>query len=236
MAGLIRYRASIPLLVAIASQGGDGATAGLDASEAGPEPKRRSLRGHIELHLTKYFSDLFASRDKKRSGSVDSAVFARLLEYSGMNFSAREMEAITHAVGDGSGGKPLAPPVVLTCSYMPVVCGELVSTIVCVILGTIQYQDSIPLLVAIASRASHLDAPGSPAQSLRLHSENSLAQYFEGLFQIRDAEGTGHINAAKLCRLLEYSGMGFSETEMAAISHAVQRDTDGIFIRASIRI
>ena len=35
---------------------------------------------------------------------------------------------------------------------MPVVCGELVSTIVCVILGTIQYQDSIPLLVAIASR------------------------------------------------------------------------------------
>ena len=116
------------------------------------------------------------------------------------------------------------PPVVLTCSYMPVVCGELVCTIVCVILGTIQYQDSIPLLVAIASRASHLDAPGSPAQSLRLHSENSLAQYFEGLFQIRDAEGTGHIDAAKLRRLLEYSGMGFSETELTVIVGAMPAD------------
>ena len=103
----------------------------------------------------------------------------------------------------------------------------------------VQYTGMIPLLVAIAHQGSMPQASvndGSVA-SLRQHSEMHLAQYLGRLFGMREEKGhAGCIREVAFNALLGYSGMGFSETEMAAISHAVQKDTDGIFIRASFRI
>ena len=94
----------------------------------------------------------------------------------------------------------------------------------------VQYKGMIPLLVAIAHQGSMPEASsdGSVA-SPRQHSEARLAQYFDRLFGMREEkEHAGCIRPAAFNALVGYSGINFSESEMAAIRHAVSTmEADG---------
>merc|ERR1719453_332029 len=66
--------------------------------------------------------------------------------------------------------------------------------------------------------------------SPRQHSEARLAQYFDRLFGMRqEKEHAGCIRRAAFNALVGYSGINFSESEMAAIRHAVSTmEADGM--------
>ena len=71
---------------------------------------------------------------------------------------------------------------------------------------------------------------------MRQHSEAWLAQYFERLFGMREEKGhAGCIQMAAFNALLGYSGINFSESETAAIGHAVSTmEADGTHTPPSV--
>ena len=106
-----------------------------------------------------------------------------------------------------------------------------------VVTGMVQYKGTIPLLVAIAHQGSmpQASSDGSVA-SLRQHSEMHLAQYLGRLFGMREEKGhAGCIRTAAFNALLGYSGINFSESEKAAIGHAVSTmEADGTHTPPSV--
>ena len=93
----------------------------------------------------------------------------------------------------------------------------------------VHYKASIPLLVAMANQDTMPHASGGASgATLRQHSEAHLAQYFQRLFEMREEKGqAGYVRVSAFNALLGYSGMGFSEKELAAISQAVPTEAEG---------
>ena len=103
--------------------------------------------------------------------------------------------------------------------------------------GIVQYKEAIPLLVGIAHREGAPHASGGASKaSPRQHSEAHLTRYFEGLFGMREEKGhAGCIQMAAFNALLGYSGINFSESETAAIGHAVSTmEADGTHTPPSV--
>ena len=90
--------------------------------------------------------------------------------------------------------------------------------------GVVRYGDYISILVKMAREG---ESVGSSTSQLRGHTEMQLTEYFSRLFGMRDESHTGSIKPSTFMALVDYSGVQFSASEMAAIAKDILREVGG---------